>query len=75
MAATNSKVICIDITGHCYIAEVNRYINSGVNEIDYVEIEKQISVRYKAINKDIEEGGNYKVFKEHLTTRNYSILA
>lgn len=73
VAATNSKVICIDITGQ-YLVEVNKYINTGVAEINYAAIEQQISPRYKAINKDIEEGGNYKVFKEQLTARVTQLL-
>ncbi|WP_152270315.1 helicase HerA domain-containing protein [Agriterribacter humi] len=73
VVATNTKVICVDITGQ-YLVEVSKYINTGVAEIGYAAIEQQISPRYKAINKDIEEGGNYKAFKEQLTTRVTQLL-
>lgn len=73
VSLTATKVICIDITGQ-YFVEVSRYINAGVSEIDYAAIEQQISARYKAINKDIEEGGNYKIFKEQLTARITQLL-
>ena len=65
---TNTKVICIDITRQ-YLVEVEKYINVGVFEIDYTTIEQHISAAYKTINKDIEEGGNYKSFKEQVTAR------
>jgi hypothetical protein len=71
---TDSKVLCIDITGQ-YFAEVPKYINSGVSEIDYAAIESQICSKYKSINKDIEEGGNYKIFKEKITERITQLLS
>lgn len=70
---TNTKVICIDITGQ-YLLEVEKYINNGVSEIDYAAIEQQTGAAYKMINKDIEEGGNYKSFKEQLTARITQLL-
>jgi len=66
--STSTKVICLDITGQ-YYAELTKYINEGLTEIDYDAIEAQISVNYKVINKDIEEGGNYKIFKEKISER------
>lgn len=73
IVATTSKIICIDITGQ-YFTEINKYINAGVLEIDYAAIDNVISPRYKAINKDIEEGGNYKIFKEQITARITQLL-
>jgi len=70
---TKTKIICIDITGQ-YLVEVKKYINTGVFEIDYATIEQHISAAYKTINKDIEEGGNYKTFKEQVTTRITQLL-
>jgi hypothetical protein len=73
IAATTTKIICIDITCQ-YFAEINKYINAGVSEIDYAAIDVAISPRYKAINKDIEEGGNYKIFKDQITARISQLL-
>lgn len=73
ISLTNSKVICLDITTQ-YFIEISKYIHSGVFEIDYAAVEQNINGRYKTINKDTEEGGNYKIFKEQIIERVTSLL-
>lgn len=63
---SDSKILCIDITGQ-YMKEMANYIKSGIEEIDYENINLSIELNYKAINKDVEEGGNYKIFKQKIT--------
>jgi hypothetical protein len=70
---TNTKVVCIDITGQ-YYSDLVKYIDSGINEIDYASIDAIINPTYKTINKDIEEGGNHKLFKEIVYKRLESLF-
>lgn len=70
---TNTKVVCIDITGQ-YYSDLVKYIDSGINEIDYTSIDAIINPTYKTINKDIEEGGNHKLFKEIVYKRLESLF-
>jgi hypothetical protein len=62
---TPVKVVCLDITGQ-HFNELKTYIASGVDEIDYTQIETQIAPSYTTINKDIDEGGNHKLFKQQI---------
>lgn len=64
---TNTKIICLDITNQ-YFNELPNYINNGLNQIDYDNIDSMISPNYKSINKDIEEGGNHKQFKTSIVS-------
>lgn len=64
---TSTKIICIDITNQ-YFNELPNYIDKGLIQIDYDQIELLISPNYKSINKDIEEGGNHKQFKSSIIT-------
>ncbi|KAF5040498.1 hypothetical protein DSECCO2_532840 [anaerobic digester metagenome] len=73
IVSTNSKIICIDVTGQ-YLSEICKYISGGVSEIDYSLIDSKICSTHKTINKDVEEGGNYKLFKEEMTKCVNSLL-
>lgn len=61
--STECKIICLDITGE-YPKALPQFVGNCIQELDYDLINNKIKEKYKQINKDIEEGGNHKMFKE-----------